>query len=75
MGNQSPNRGRVVTAYIKRAQRTYTVRCHKVYDADIIGFLEQQPNVSGYVKSLLREKAAQAGFPRPERPASAMAGE
>lgn len=42
--------------YIKDKQTTFVFRCHNEKDADMIAFLKSQPNVSGFLKSLVREK-------------------
>ncbi len=38
-------------AYLKR----YHLNLHKEYDADIIAHLENQGNVNGYIKRLIRD--------------------
>ncbi|MBE6468936.1 MAG: hypothetical protein E7001_03010 [Coriobacteriaceae bacterium] len=52
----TPAQTKATVKYIKDKTRTYVIRCHKVNDADIIGYLAEQPNVSGLIKSLIREK-------------------
>lgn len=42
--------------YVKEHQRSFTFRCHKENDADLIAFLEGKGNVSGYIKGLLRRE-------------------
>lgn len=42
--------------YIKEKQTTFVFRCHNERDADMIAFLKSQPNVSGFLKGLVREK-------------------
>ena len=53
---------KAVSNYVSNHLRSYTFRCNNVYDADIIALLDQQPNVSGYLKALLREEAQKKGF-------------
>ncbi len=47
---------KATTKYIKEKQTTFVFRCHNDNDADLIAFLKSQPNVSGFLKSLVREK-------------------
>lgn len=47
---------KATTKYIKEKQRSFTFRCHKENDADIIAFLEGKGNVSGYLKELVRSE-------------------
>lgn len=42
--------------YIKERQTTFVFRCHNENDAEMIEFLKSQPNVSGFLKNLVREK-------------------
>lgn len=42
--------------YIKEKQRSFTFRCHKKNDADLIAFLESKDNVGGYIKDLVRKE-------------------
>ncbi len=64
--SSSDNRRAALSAaaarYQKKHLRSFTVRCNRVYDADIIALLEHQPNVSGYLKAMLHDKAAEEGF-------------
>lgn len=53
---------KAVSNYVKTHMRSYTFRCNNEYDADVIALLDQQPNVSGYVKAVLRDEAARKGF-------------
>ena len=53
---------KAVSNYVSNHLRSYTFRRNNVYDADIIALLDQQPNVSGYLKALLREEAQKKGF-------------
>lgn len=47
---------KAVVKYVKEHQRSFTFRCHKENDADLIAFLESKGNVSGYIKELLRRE-------------------
>lgn len=53
---------RATTKYTRTHTKTYNIRCNREYDADIIAFLAEQPNVSGYIKSVLHRFAAEAGY-------------
>lgn len=55
-------RSKTLNKYVRTHMRTYTVRCNKEYDADIIALLDKQPNVTGYIKAVLRAEAARRGF-------------
>lgn len=61
MAGQS-GQGKAVSNYVRTHMRSYTFRCNNEYDADIIALLEKQPNVSGYVKAVLRDEAQRKGF-------------
>lgn len=52
----SPAQTKAVVKYLKEHQRSFTFRCHKENDADLIEFLEGKGNVSGYIKDLLRRE-------------------
>lgn len=52
----SPAQTKAVTKYLKEKQRQFVFRCHRENDADLIEFLESKGNVSGYLKSLVREE-------------------
>ena len=62
MAKASARNLKAVSNYVSNHLRSYTFRCNNVYDADIIALLDQQPNVSGYLKALLREEAQKKGF-------------
>lgn len=47
---------RASVKYIKEKTRRFTLQCHKEMDADIISFLESQPNYNGYLKALIRRE-------------------
>lgn len=52
----SPAQTKATVKYIKEKQTTFVFRCHNEKDADMIAFLKSQPNMSGFVKDLVREK-------------------
>lgn len=62
MTDEPKSKGKAVISYVRNHMRSYTFRCNLNYDRDIITLLDQQPNVSGYVKALLRDEAERRGF-------------
>ena len=42
-------------AYMKANCRTYRLQLNREHDKDIIALLEQQTNVNGFLKAVLRE--------------------
>lgn len=57
----TPNQTAHSRAVIKYAQahlRQYVFRCHKDYDADLIGFLDSMDNRQGEIKRILRAEIA-----------------
>jgi hypothetical protein len=44
--------------YVRERCRTYVLRCNRDSDADVIAALSSQPNVAGYLKSLVRADVA-----------------
>lgn len=51
----SPAQTKATVKYIKEHTRTFTFRCNKTTDADIIARLSAKDNVSGYLKELIRK--------------------
>ena len=41
--------------YHKGVLKSYSLKCHKEHDNDIIAVLESQDNKSGYIKRLIRD--------------------
>lgn len=62
MGRASASKTAAVYKYTRTSTKTYVFRANLKYDQDIIALLEQQPNVSGYIKSVLRGIAAEKGL-------------
>lgn len=56
MARPSAAQTKAVAKYIKEHQRSFTFRCHRENDADLIAFLEEKGNVSGYLKELVRDE-------------------
>ena len=44
---------RASTKYNHENTKTYLIRMNKLYDADLIRWLDKQQNKSGYVKNLI----------------------
>lgn len=44
---------RASTKYNQENTKTYLIRMNKLYDADLIRWLDKQQNKSGYVKNLI----------------------
>lgn len=45
----------------KLPQKTFLLSCHTKHDADIISVLEEQENVNGYIKDLIRADMKKQG--------------
>lgn len=41
--------------YLKENTKNYAFRFSKIYDADVIEFMDKQKNKCGFVKELIRE--------------------
>lgn len=54
----SPAQTKATVKYIKERTRTFTFRCNKATDADIIARLSAKGNVTGYLKELIRKDAS-----------------
>lgn len=46
---------------IANATKSYRLKCHKMYDADIIAKLDEVGNKNGYIKTLIRNDIKKQG--------------
>lgn len=54
MKKTSDAQKRAVAKYDAENTKSFLLKLNKKTDADIIAFLEKQPNKQGYIKSLIR---------------------
>ena len=52
----SPAQTKATAKYIKENVKRYVVLCNRKTDADMIAFLDAQPNRNAFIKSLIRER-------------------
>lgn len=52
---------RAVSKYKKKATRNITLNFHKEYKKDVLDWLDQQPNKTGYIVDLIREDMKRQG--------------
>lgn len=52
----SPAQTKATAKYIKENVKRYVVLCNVKTEADMIAYLDSQPNKNAFVKSLIRER-------------------
>lgn len=52
----SPAQTKATAKYIRENVKRYVVLCNQKTEADMIAFLDAQPNKNAFVKSLIRER-------------------
>ena len=54
------------TKYEKENVRRFNFKLSRIYDADLVTWIESQPNFQAYLKELIRKDMESAPVPDPE---------